>query len=100
MASFFSYSGTSSATVSGRVQAQFVGSRKLISLGRVMRGDPEIIRPGYEDADAEETPFDLLIELQPNKLDEEFEVMSSCMGRAATVWMTTAALVFGSVAIV
>jgi len=75
-----------------------------------MRDDPELIRPDHEDADVEDTPFDLVIELEPNEFlsTEEEDVESSCKGRgagfsgwrAAAIWMTTAALVLGRFAIV
>ena len=80
---FFSYSGLSTATVSGIVQVKLVGpNRRLIEIGsspssRAMRGE-SVARPG-RDGSSSDTPFEITIGMEPQS-SSEYEISKTKSG--------------------
>ena len=82
---FFSYSGLSTATVSGIVQVKLVGpNRRLIEIGssafsssRAMRGE-SVARPG-RDGSSSDTPFEITIGMEPQS-SSEYEISKAKSG--------------------
>jgi len=81
---FFSYSGLSTATVSGIVQVKLVGpNRRLIEIGsspssRAMRGE-SVARPG-RDGSSSDTPFEITIGMEPQSSSSEYEISNAKAG--------------------
>ena len=84
---FFSYSGLSTATVSGIVQVKLVGpNRRLIEIGassfssssRAMRGE-SVARPG-RDGSSSDTPFEITIGMEPQSSSSEYEISNAKSG--------------------
>jgi len=80
---FFSYSGLSTATVSGIVQVQLVGpNRRLVetassSSSRAMRGE-SVARPG-RDGSSSDSPFEITIGMEPQS-SSEYEISKAKSG--------------------
>ena len=84
---FFSYSGLSTATVSGIVQVKLVGpNRRLIEIGssafsssssRAMRGE-SVARPG-RDGSSSDSPFEITIGMEPQS-SSEYEISKAKSG--------------------
>ena len=82
---FFSYSGLSTATVSGIVQVKLVGpNRRLIEIGssassssRAMRGE-SVARPG-RDGSSSDSPFEITIGVEPQS-SSEYEISKAKSG--------------------
>ena len=101
---FFSYSGLSTATVSGIVQVKLVGpNRRLIEIGfssssRMMRGE-SVARPGRDSSS--DTPFEITIGME-SQTSSEYEI-SQAKGfeetaNSGSILGTTSLLLVGTTA--